>query len=153
MRSYLLLQLALWIAACGETNAPPINRISLFAPGLEITIDDKGRGKFFERATQKRGRFSLTTVQLTELMAGLEAFRKSRETMTAEHVGDYVTRHRCDGDYVTDQGGLTIHWQGPSVDQFYVADYGCRRDQHADRNKRLQALLALLPVPAPEPLP
>jgi hypothetical protein len=74
--------------------------------------------------------------------------------MTGEEIREYALRGgRCDGYYVTDNGGISFRWIGASVDQFYSVDYGCERDRYAARNEELRAILKSLPVPEPDSLP
>ena len=150
MRSYIAFAIALWTAACGEPHLPMLNEVAIWAPGLEVTIDGQGNGRFFKRSSGEKGRFSLTPEQLGTLVRRLEVFRRSSDTIAGKDAHALVLNPPCDGPYVTDNGGITFHWSGPSVDQYYFVDYGCAREKYAARNRELRAILSSLPVPEPE---
>ncbi|WP_294132252.1 hypothetical protein [Sphingobium sp.] len=146
--------LALWMAACGAADPIAFDQLEIRAAGLEIIINEDGTGQFNQSFQNKRGRFKLSHQQFANLVKRMEPFRLSGETMTGSEASDFLEAgNRCDGDYVTDNGGISFHWVGPSVDQFYTVDYGCDREKHASRNKELRAILASLPVPGPDGLP
>ena len=149
MRFHYSPFLALLLAACGAAEPITLNQLEIRAPGLEIIIDEDGKGQFDQSFQNKRGRFTLSRQQFADLMKRIEPFRLSDETMKGTEVSDFLkTGNRCDGDYVTDNGGISLHWLGPSVDQFYIVDYGCDRERHAART-----ILASLPLPDPNGLP
>jgi hypothetical protein len=131
-----------------------VSQLEIWAPGLEITIDGQGRGRYLKRLAGERGEFALTSEQFAKLIQRLEVFRRSGETIAAAKMRENgLNSFRCDEPYGTDQGGITFHWSGASLDQFYAVDYGCAPDKHAARNRELGAILSSLPVPEPESLP
>jgi hypothetical protein len=146
--------MALWMIACGQTGRPELRELSIRAPGLEIVIDGRGNGTFLKRSSGEKGRFSLTSSQYDALVERMEVFRNSSEAIDGADIEKLVERDgRCDGDYVTDNGGILFHWLGASIDQYYSVDYGCDRDKYAVRNAELKAILRSLPVPEPDSLP
>jgi hypothetical protein len=153
MWSYLAPSLIFGVAACGAAKPPILDQIEINAPGLQITVGKDGKGRFNQTMRGKRGRFTLSHEKFSKLVQRMEPFRLSGETMTEPELQTYFETYYCRGDYVTDNGGISFHWQGPAIDRFYTVDYGCDREKHAARNKELRAILASLPVPAPEPLP
>jgi len=131
-----------------------LSELAIWAPGLEITIDGQGNGRFFKRFSGEKGRFTLTSKQFQALARRMEVFRRSPDTIAGKDMKEHVLNgRRCSGPYVTDNGGISFHWLGSSVDQFYSVDYGCDRERHAARNKELRAILKSLPVPEPDSLP
>lgn len=141
-------------ASCGDSMPPAMDQIEIFAPGLEISIKQNGAGQFHQQVENKKGHFNLGREGFVKLQTRTEPYRISHDAMSAEAVSDYVAKaKRCDIDYINDQGGITFHWQGQSVDQFYTVDYGCDHERHAARNQTLREILASLPVPPPAPLP
>lgn len=129
--------------------------MEIWAPGLEIVIDSGGKGHFKQVTTGKSGNFSISSTEFSELRRRTEPFRLSPETITAGQLSEKNLNDswRCDGNYVTDNGSISFHWIGPSLDQFYFVDFGCDREKNAARNQTLHAVLASLPVPAPDSWP
>ena len=150
----MTLLIALAVAGCGDAEPPALDRLEIRAPDLEITIDRRGNGSFKQSSAGASGRFLLSSSDFVALRNRIEPFRRSPETIPESKMLDYV-RHggRCDGNYVTDNGGISFHWIGPSINQFYIVDYGCDRETHASRNAELRSVLASLPVPPPISLP
>ncbi len=145
-----LLPILLFASAC--TPSPPrIDRIDLWLPGVEVRIDAQGKGWFREAEPRREGRFALTAPQLTELMATLEPLRRSKDAFPESDMWKRM-RTPCTGHYVTDQGGVNVHWTGPELDRWAMVDFGCEPDNNADSNARLYAVLHSLPVRA-QPLP
>jgi hypothetical protein len=153
MRLCVILTLIFWLSACDPAEPPTLSQIEIMAPGLEIEIDGRGNGRFRQTSGDRRGRFLLSADQLSELRNRTEPFRRSRDARSSSEMQALVLKNHCDGHYVTDQGGITIRWIGPSIDQFYSIDYGCDPERHVARNAELRALLAVLPVPEPDILP
>lgn len=156
MRRDIVLAILVLVTACREQNPPAIHRLEIYAPGLKIAINNQGTGVFSRyslNSENRSGAFSLNNKQFNELIRRLEVYRRSHDTVTgAEFERVYMLAPHCK-KYITDNGGITFHWTGPDVDQFYDVDYGCDRDQNAGRNKELRAILRSLPVPEPELLP
>lgn len=146
----------LCLTGCFESQRPAFDRIELRAPGLEVAIDGKGQGVFtrsnFHNGRVDRGSFSLSNERYHELAGRLERFRRSDETVNESEAGALLER-TCQGEEVTDQGGVTIHWRGSFGGQWYRADFGCEPKRNAERNRELRAVLASLPVPEAIPLP
>lgn len=141
-------------ASCGDATPPAMDQIEIFAPGLEISIKPDGAGQFHQRLENKKGNFNIGRKGFAKLQAQTEPYRVSHDAISAEVVSDYIAKDsRCEGNYITDQGGITFHWQGQSVDQFYTVDYGCDGELHAARNRALRGILTSLPVPSPALLP
>ncbi|MBB5716560.1 hypothetical protein FHS94_003430 [Sphingomonas aerophila] len=154
MRPAIVPAIALWLAACSEPRPPALRQVAIWAPGLDITIDVEGNGRYLNRSNGEHRCFLLASKQLDDLIRRMEVFRRSPQTMAGEDVRAFSLRGvPCDGPYVTDNGGMSIRWLGTSVDQFYSADFGCDRDRYAARNKELRAILKSLPVPEPQSLP
>lgn len=126
----------------------------IWAPGLEVTIDNQGKGRFIKKSTGEKGRFLLTATQFYELVVRMEVFRRAPDAVSGEDIAAYLASgDQCRDSYVTDSGGISFQWIGPSVNDFYSVDYGCDRERYASRNKELQAILKSLPVPEPDGLP
>lgn len=156
MRSKIVSMVTLLAAACGAPSPPTFRAVEIFAPGLEITIDRQGNGRFLKRSFRTNassGRFSLKSNQYEALVRRMEVCRKSNDAMKKEEFYRVFMRAPRCKVYVTDQGGITFHWTGPGIDQFYKVDYGCDFEQNARRNSDLRAILSSLPVPEPESLP
>jgi hypothetical protein len=156
VRPKIVLMIALLTAACGEPSPPTFRKLEIFAPGLEITIDGQGAGSFLrrsQRANDRSGRFSLTSAQYDALVRRLEVYRNSedaKEKVDFDRV--FMQAPHCDISR-SDQGGITFHWDGPEINQFYTVDYGCDAERNVRRNSDLRAILESLPVPEPESLP
>lgn len=141
-------------ASCGDGTPPAMDQIEIFAPGLEISIKHNGAGQFHQRLENKKGHFNLGREGFSKLQTMTEPYRVSHEVISADVVSNYIAKdRRCEGNYVTDQGGITLHWKGQSMDQFYTVDYGCDGELHAARNRALRGILTSLPVPPPARLP
>lgn len=141
-------------ASCGDGTPPVIDQIEIFAPGLEISIEHDGAGQFHHRLENKKGRFNLGPQGFAKLRTQTEPYRVSHDAISADVVSDHIIEEKqCEGDYITDQGGITFHWKGQSIDQFYTVDYGCDGALHAARNRALRGILASLPVPPPALMP
>lgn len=154
MRFYFASSLAVCLTACSATEAPPIEQLEIWAPGLEVAIDGQGNGRFKQYSKGTEGRFTLSAAQFAELRKRTEPFRLSRDAISSERISAFIAAgQRCDGDYVTDNGGISFHWSGRSMNQFYAVDYGCERVRYATRNGELRAILASLPVPKSDALP
>lgn len=153
MRNCALPLFALSVVGC-STDDPTVDRLEIRAPGLKVVIDRQGNGSFKQSSSDKSGRFVLSPEKLAVLRNRTEQFRRSRDTIPASKMLDYA-RHggRCEGPYVTDNGGISFHWTGPSLDQFFVVDYGCDPERYKTRNDHLQSILKSLPVPEPDSLP
>ena len=156
MRRVQCCLLLLCLTGCFESQRPAFDRIELRAPGLEVAIDGKGKGAFvrsnFHTGRVDRGGFSLSNERYDDLKGRLERFRRSDETVDESGAGALLAR-RCEGEEVTDQGGVTIHWRGSYGGQWYVADFGCEPKRYAERNRELRAVLESLPVLEAVPLP
>lgn len=140
------------LGACSQSESFPINDLEILAPGLKIQIDSQGRGQFQKRLTKQEGHFVLSPSRLADLQKRLEPFRPSQKITSETELLKQLTQP-CSGDYITDQGGVDIHWSGPGVDQWYSADFGCEPGKNVAGNEELQAILRSLPVPEPESLP
>ena len=141
-------------ASCGDGTPPVIDQIEIFAPGLEISIEHDGAGQFHQRLENKKGRFNLGPQGFAKLRTQTEPYRVSHDAISADVVSDHIIEEKqCEGAYITDQGGITFHWKGQSIDQFYTVDYGCDGAMHAARNRALRGILASLPVPPPALMP
>jgi len=139
-----LLPMLLLASAC--TPAPPqVDRIDLWLSGVEVRIDAQGKGWFREAVPEREGRFTLTPPQMTELIATLEPLRRSKDALPESDLWKRMWAS-CTGHYVTDQGGVNIHWIGPDLNRWAMIDFGCEAKNHADRNARLRAVLRSLPV-------
>ena len=160
MRIYLVSLLSFLTSACAEAEPPSIDRLTIWAPGLEVIIDNRGNGRFSKTEFWPEdkvfsGRFVITPERLTQLRARIEPFRRSDDTLEeADFKKQQLSgEQNCAEEPVTDQGHLTFHWLGSSVSQYYSVDYGCEREKNSERNKELRAILSSLPVPEPAPLP
>ncbi len=154
IRSLIAVGIMLGTPSCGAPLPPTITRIEIWAAGIEASIDERGRGQFLKQPSRERGTFALDAAQFARLVTRMEVFRRSGDTIAAEDMPEYALRGgRCSGRYVTDQGGISLHWTGPSIDEFYTVDFGCDPEGNAARNAELRAILRSLPVPAPSPLP
>ncbi len=153
MRNCALPLFALAVAGCSTDN-PTVDRLEIRAPGLEIVIDRQGNGSFKQSSSRKSGRFVLSPEKLAALRNRTEPFRRSRDAIPASKMLDYALHGgRCEGPYVTDNGGISFHWTGPSLNQFFAVDYGCDGERHKSRNDQLRSILKSLPVPEPDGLP
>ncbi|WP_303761001.1 hypothetical protein [Sphingobium yanoikuyae] len=140
--------------SCGDGAVPTLDQIDIFAPGLEISVQQNGAGQYHQILERKTGHFDIGREGFVKLQTQTEPFRISDDSMSAKEVSNYIASgQRCEGNYATDQGGISLHWKGESVDQFYAVDYGCDGQRHAARNKVLQGILASMPVPHPDILP
>lgn len=157
MRFAILPLAALLTSACSGSSTPTIDNLEVVAPGLQIAIDGQGNGRFIKRSwrrAEEAGRFKLNEKQLGALIRRLEVYRRSDAVIAAKdfkHV--WMQAPHCDDTYVSDNGGITVHWLGPALNQFYIAEYGCDPVRNGPRNRDLQAILHSLPVPEPEILP
>lgn len=146
--------LPLLAVACGQSLPPNIDRVEIWAPNLHVTINARGKGYFVKAPYKRIGQFDIEPNQFAALVQRIEPFRRSSHTINAHEMKNFALfGPPCDGPYVTDNGGITLRWAGPSIDQFFAVDYGCDRNRYADRNRELRSILASLPVPEPNPLP
>lgn len=152
MRTAAAVSMLLCLEGCGQPDPPPINRLEIWAPGLEVQIDGLGRGSFQKRSTNQNGRFVLPTKRFAEVRTRLEPFRRSDEAISESELREQLLKP-CPHNYVTDQGGMTIHWSGPALDRWYQIDFGCDPERNAGASKELQTILSSLPVPEPDSLP
>ena len=152
MRSCFFLATALWTVGCSQPHPPMLRELQIYAPGLEITINGQGNGRFVNKFSGQSGQFSLKPTQFEALVRRMEVFRRSPDTVEGKKI-DAIFLGRCKGEYVTDNGGITFRWLGPSIDQYYSVNYGCDRERYAARNTELRAILKSLPVPEPAMLP
>ena len=152
MRTAAVVSILLCIEGCGQPNPPPIKRLEIWASGLEIQIDGQGRGFFQKRSTNQQGRFVLPLNRFAELRTRLEPFQRSDEAISEGALREKLSKP-CPHNYVTDQGGMTIHWSGPALDRWYWIDFGCDPKKNAAANKELKSILSSLPVPEPDGLP
>jgi len=142
MRSLLPI---LFLASACTPSPPQIDRIDLWLPDMEVRIDAQGKGWFREAEPGREGRFTLTASQMAELMATLEPLRRSKYAFAESDMWKRMWMP-CTGHYVTDQGGLNVHWTGPDLNRWAMIDFGCKPDNNADRNARLHAALRSLLV-------
>ncbi|TPG55311.1 hypothetical protein EAH76_08130 [Sphingomonas glacialis] len=148
-----IFALAVAIVGC-KFDKPVVERLEISVPGLAILIDRKGNGNFKQSSTGKSGRFLLSADKWDALRDRTEPFRLSPDTIPSSKILEHLMHgSRCDGPYATDNGGISFHWIGPSLDQYYDVDYGCDRERYKTRNDELRSILKSLPVPEPDRLP
>jgi hypothetical protein len=83
------------------------------------------------------------------LLQRLAPFRREAAPLTEKSAGEMVDRACPPGTpYVTDAGGIWIHWIGPKSDLHYLADFSCDPRRYAARNRELRDIMRSLPVPA-----
>ena len=148
---------ALLTSACSGPSTPTIDQLEVVAPGLQIAIDGQGNGRFIKRPRRQHevaGKFTLNADQFEALIRRLEVYRRSNAVIAA---GDFkrvwMQAPQCEDTFVSDSGGMTVHWIGPALDEFYIADYGCDPQRNDAKYRDLRAILHSLPVPEPEILP
>lgn len=156
MRCNIVVAISVLLTACGEQSPPAIDGLEIYAPSLSVEITNQGSGKFSKNLApykSRSGSFSFTPQQFRKLIRRLEVFRRSGDAVTLDEFKRvYMLAPRC-VNYVTDNGGITFHWIGPNINEYYRVDYGCNPDQNAERNKEFRAILRSLAVPEPAPLP
>lgn len=148
MRLSMIISVLLSLQGCDQLLPPTVDRIEIWAPGLEIQFDTQGHGLFTNKFTKQRKRFSLTKDRLHEVQARLQPFLRAAKIASEQQLVKEFNAP-CNGSYVTDSGGINIHWSGPSFDRWYLVDYGCDPERNAARNHELQAIVRRLPVPEP----
>ena len=148
---------ALLLTGCGPRfSEEPVKRIELRQSGwesLDVSVASNGFGSFERSGPAPEpitGNFRITPQDFSVLEARLDEFRKSAVTRTNASIQEIGNR-RCPSGvpYVTDLGAIYVRWIGEGFDQHYVADLGCDRERHAERNVKLNEIVSSLPVSRP----
>lgn len=153
----IVLSIVLLSACSGPEQAPEnvtreeIDEIQIRQSGWSarnIYVHYPGVGHFDGSLSDEIETFRLTEEEYDALVSRLETFRARSVPLTHDTAADMI-HGTCpeDASYVTDAGGIWIRWIGLEYDNHYVAELGCDRERHAERNAELRAIIASLPVP------
>lgn len=149
------LLLTILVASAAPTGAQPVERIELRRSGwtsLDIEVNRQGESRYDDfdpDLGRRRGSFSLNAQQFDNLLARLAVYRRESVPMSDESMRA-LRQQTCPvgAAFVTDMGGIWVHWIGPGTDEHYFAELGCDPDRNARRNADLHSILQGLPVPA-----
>jgi hypothetical protein len=151
--AFFLLSATAFSPVATDVAKPRIDRIEIRESGwssrdIELNRDGRGRYRLSDYPRKRSGKFSVTPQQFERLRDKLEEFRGAAVPFTNESVREFIEGTCPEGvPYVTDVGAVYIRWIGPGTDEHYLAELGCDRDGHADRNRKLEEILKILPAP------
>jgi hypothetical protein len=150
------LLLTILVGSAAPAGAQPVERIELRRSGwtsLDVEVNRHGESRYEDfdpdLHRRRRGAFRLSAQQFDDLVARLAAYRRESVPMNDDSLRALM-RQTCPAgvDFVTDSGGILVHWIGPGTNEHYFADLGCDRERNAPRNEDLRSILRSLPVPA-----
>lgn len=155
MQMMLAACVSLLLAACsGPEPVSKVDRVELRVSGwsaVDIDVNSSGKGQYHLSDPLPNGRggsFSIEPQQFTALVERLHPYEQKAVPVTHKSAQEIINRQCPKGvPFVTDAGGVWIHWVGPRLDRHYFADFGCDEKRNADRNKELFDLVKSLPVP------
>jgi len=154
MRTGAAILLAALSGACTPSQGTkPVDRIELRLSGwtaVDVEVGRGGEGHYHLSEPLPQGRsgaFRIAPRQFETLVERLRPYRAQAVPMDAKSAAEMVNR-RCEAhNFVTDQGGVWVHWIGPDTNAHYLADLGCDPGRYAARNADLLSILHSLPVP------
>ena len=158
MRTRLALLSAVLALGCSRSEpAPTIDRVEMRLSGgtaLDVSVNSKGEGKYHlgrPLPDGSSGSFSFPPQQFSSIVQRLEPFRKEAIPVTEKSMAEFVEGKPCPRStpFVTDAGGVWVHWLGPDYDKHYLAELGCDAERNAARHKTLLAIVESFPVPQP----
>jgi hypothetical protein len=150
------LLLTILVGSAAPTGAQSVERIELRQSGetsLDIQVNRQGESRYedsgYDPSQRRRGTFRVSAQQYDDLVARLAVYRRESVPMNDDSLRALM-RQTCPAgvDFVTDSGGIWVHWIGPGTNEHYFADLGCDRERNARRNEDLRSILRSLPVPA-----
>ena len=155
----VLTGLCLTVSACAcsdQSEVHSVEKIELRVSGLDVSIGRMGEGKFVSSQRvghRQSGMFEIGPGGFDRLLNGLSPYQR-QSGPTAETSRRFMASNCSEKlPYITDNGMMSVRWIGPSLDQIFIADFGCDYKRHAERNHNLKGVLSSLPVPKPAPLP
>lgn len=154
MRPAITLVLVISLIGCrGSDTARPVDNIELRAAGLDLWVNSEGEGHYVAGSVSptRTTSFKISPSDFKRLLERLAPFR-AQAGPTDKVAREFVACPKG-APYVTDNGMVSVRWQGKALDQFYAVDLGCDRERNASRNAQLRAVLKSLPVPDPALLP
>lgn len=119
---------------------------------LDVVIDAEGNGTYKDSEPHPdgtKGGFKLTRVELLELLAKLQPYRKQAVPFSEESAMRFIEQVCPKGvPEVADAGAFYVRWQSADDDVHYLADFGCDHERLADRNGELREIVEGLPIPS-----
>jgi len=155
MRTAFVSLILVCLAGCsGTKDEPKIDRIEMRMSGrfaIDVSVNSRGEGSYHVSQPFPNGRdgsFSIRPQQFNRLVEQLQPYRYQAVPFTDESARRFATATCPKGvPFTYDVGALWVRWIGPSVDQHYLADFGCDPERNTVRNEQLIGIWKGLPLP------